>query len=612
MNCEEVVGILDNERIDRLDAGRRRQVDAHVAVCADCAGAWNLQAGLASLPDMALPADFAARCRALVAAGVRPAAKGSRTSRVRLVGMLATLAAALAVVAFLLWPASSAPPDHLMRLVETPAIATAPDSVSGGTPAGVITPVAMDVPAAPTFTVRVELPDEAAIEAREAQMSPALRDAVRAERRVIASNPSRGQAVQSLYVALFDELRKVPGLKLLQSDPAELPASARHYKLRVSADAVQTMSGAVVRGDGHSIPVELVAQQVQPGGKNIHRAFVDAVVDLLAACSGTEAVDPACPDPRGTAAALVLKLRQDVFPADSSVTAPLQAKFRDASLDTAQRAKALEELYQLQLRVGSNGPLRDPGVLRSALELAASADPVLRAQIWRSLRGVGSADLIQPLLASLLQDPDDVRLAALETLSADFLGDPRVRSALETVALGDARPLIRAVAERGLSGEEAWRRYVTASLKNRDSPAAQRVEALVYYLYPPGPTERTSRDNPDYEQIMKDMLDDDAALRAFAEAIPDAGRLRGGNGGLLLMSNVGYRYARNPATTEMMLRILQSDPVARRRTVAGEVLARAHASEPRVRDALNKALNSDPDQSVRNWIRLILAEQPQP
>jgi hypothetical protein len=236
-------------------------------------------------------------------------------------------------------------------------------------------------------------------------------------------------------------------------------------------------------------------------------------------------------------------LRNQVFPPDPTVTHALRTRFQDSSLETAVRLKALEELFTLQTRTGVSGLLRDAGLVRTAIDLARTADPVLRAQLWRSLRGVGDGALVEPMISSLLQDPEDVRLAAIETLAADFPGDPRVLSALERVAQGDPRPLVRAVAERGLSGEEAWRQYVTASLKDESQPAPQRVEALVYYLYPPGPTRATSSTVTDYFPIMTELLDD-AAVRALAQAIPDSDGLGRGANNLLAISRVASRTTR--------------------------------------------------------------------
>jgi hypothetical protein len=57
----------------------------------------------------------------------------------------------------------------------------------------------------------------------------------------------------------------------------------------------------------------------------------------------------------------------------------------------------------------------------------------------------------------------------------------------------------------------------------------------------------------------------------------------------------------------MLLRYLEQG-TSRNRTIAGEVLARTHGSDVRVREALKKALESDPDPGVRDWIRQVMGD----
>jgi hypothetical protein len=56
----------------------------------------------------------------------------------------------------------------------------------------------------------------------------------------------------------------------------------------------------------------------------------------------------------------------------------------------------------------------------------------------------------------------------------------------------------------------------------------------------------------------------------------------------------------------MLLRVLANDAKPLMRTVAAQNLAQFHASEPRVREALDKALASDPEPRVRDVIRSVL------
>lgn len=415
------------------------------------------------------------------------------------------------------------------------------------------------------------------------------------------------QVLQSLYTALIDELGAIPGLALLETDPTELTPPSKHFRLTIQFMTMFGLNGQMAPIDNRHVAVALGIERLQPDGKFARNPLPSSArIDRQASCSGTApAADTPCQDVRGVAATLVKQLRNQVFPPDPSVTRPLQARFEDSSLETPERLKALEELFTLQTRTGVSGLLRDAGLVRAAIDLARTADPVVRAQLWRSLRGVGDGALIEPMISSLLQDPEDVRLAAIETLAADFPADPRVLSALERVAQADPRPLVRAVAERGLSGEETWRQYVTASLKDQSQPAPQRVEALVYYLYPPGPTRATSSTVTDYFEIMTELLDDDA-VRALAQAIPDSDGL--GRGANNLLGNFSSRFKDHPAIPEMLLRVLADDPKPLMRAGAAQNLAQMHASEPRVREALDKALASDPEPRVRDVIRSVLGD----
>lgn len=606
MNCNDVNAILDNQKA-ALDPAQRQEALAHVAVCADCASAWHVQGSLAQLPDLALPADLATRCRAAVAAAPRSAVNAHGGRRFRWVATLtAAAAAAAAVLAILLWPAATTLPDGAGQIATTIAVPPVQATASTEPAPGMLPAVLEETSTGPRFTVRL-VPYEAPTEARfDAEgMTEAQRSFVRAMHQAQTSDVGRVQVLQSLYTALVDELSTIPGLALLETDPTELTPSSRHFRLTIQFLTVLGANGQMAPIDNRYVSVALGIEKLQPDGKFVRSSAPNsASIDRQASCSGAvPAADVPCRDVRGTAATLVQLLRNHVFPPDPTVTHPLQARFQDSSLEAGERLKALEELFSLQSRTGVSGLLRDAGLVRAAIDLARAADPVVRAQLWRSLRGVGDGALIEPMIASLLQDPEDVRLAAIETLAADFPADPRVLSALERVAQADPRPLVRAVAQRGLSGEETWRQYVTASLKDHSQPAPQRVEALVYYLYPPGPTRATSSSVADYFQIMTELLDDDA-VRALAQAIPDSDGL--GRGANNLLGNFSSRFKDHPAVPEMLLRVLANDPKPLMRAVAAQNLARFHASDPHVREALDKALASDPEPRVRDAIRSVL------
>ncbi len=216
-------------------------------------------------------------------------------------------------------------------------------------------------------------------------------------------------------------------------------------------------------------------------------------------------------------AAMGMKLlRNNLFPGDPAVPQDLRAKILDASLDPATRLTALGDLRSLQTSAaqvrrfeGAADALGDAAIAHSLANLAVRApDPGMRAQVWRSMRGAGNADLVEPLLDSLRTDRDDkVRVEAATTLAADFAGDEHVRAVLEAVAQEDPRPMVRALARRGVSGESAWNEYVVSSLKDQTLPAAQRLDALFHTVNQVGKV-------PD----LRTLLNDDEAVLAFIDA----------------------------------------------------------------------------------------------
>lgn len=594
MNCDDVLEVLDNERPDRIEAGRRRLITAHMAVCDACARAWNLQTALAAMPDMAMPAGLATQCRVLVAAGPGPVPTARVARPLRLIGAVAAMAAAAAALTLVLRP-DPVTPGQVPESAQAEAAPAVADEVPPGSITQPIRAIASETAPAPQFTVRL-VPREH----RPAGLSDAFPRYSSEVERANSIYPSREQSMQALQSALAEGLRKVPGLVLVDADPAEVSASRKHFRLQIGYLSMLERDGRPMPVDSRYVDVALSAEEIESGGKAVHGRGPLARVDLQANCFSDAATDPPCNDVPGVAAAMIQALIRDVFPPPTSLTGPLQARFRDSSVDTTQRLDALEELYTLQLRMKDASLVRDPDMVRAAIALAATGDATLRARIWRSLRGAGNVELIQPLLASLVEEAADVRLAAVEILSADFLSDPRVRAALEATSTGDQRPLVRAVAQRALSGEGAWRQYVISSLKDSGRPAPERVEALVHHLYPPGPTIRTTSTIDGYFEIMEELLDEES-VRALAAAIPDSNGL--GRGANNLLGNFGSRFRTHPAIPGMMLRVLQEDPRWLMRAVAAEHLGRFHFSEPWVREAFRKALDSDPEPRVHEVIR---------
>jgi hypothetical protein len=419
------------------------------------------------------------------------------------------------------------------------------------------------------------------------------------------TDPVRMQARQSVYSALVAELRKVPGLVVVNADPVDLEPSAHHYRITVGAQISMQPDFRVAPISSRNVVVALNAEQLQPGGKGLPRASSGMYVDLQENCVRIAGSQSTCVEIQSAAREFVNKLRLEAFPPEPAATRPLFARLEDSSLDVAQRLAALADLYKLQVKTGETGLLRNAGAVRAVIELAKLVDPAQRAQLWRSVRGVADPALVDALLLSLAQDPAEVRIAAIEALASGSRSDPRVRSTLEAVEISDSRPLVRAIAGRALSGEETWRSYVASSLEDTSLSPEQRLEALVYYLYPPEPAGQT-KSHPDFSQIIKDM--DDNAVRAFADAMPRAGRLPGGVNNNLL-GNFAAHHLKNPAINDMLLEMLGNHPDPRTRMGAVQLLGQSQPNVPRVRAALLKALQDDPDAGVRSYIRQVLGDK---
>jgi hypothetical protein len=140
------------------------------------------------------------------------------------------------------------------------------------------------------------------------------------------------------------------------------------------------------------------------------------------------------------------------------------------------------------------------------------------------MRGVRDPALMQPLIAAASQSADrEVQQEAVAAL-ATFVEDTRASDALQTIARTDARPLVRALAQRGLSGESYWNEYVATSLKDVSRTDSERVEAFLYHALQRGPSfDSTSSATP---QALRDVLDDDA-IQALTVLLPRVNAVKG-------------------------------------------------------------------------------------
>jgi hypothetical protein len=171
--------------------------------------------------------------------------------------------------------------------------------------------------------------------------------------------------------------------------------------------------------------------------------------------------------------------------------------------------------------------------------------------VWHNLRNARRPELIEPLLASMRNDPDgQVRLEAVATLSADYAADAGVRTALASTARDDARPLVRALAQRALSGEATWKQYVMDSLQDTSRTAEGRIEALLYQLYEPSPAGISLGKG-------RSFLDAEV-IHAASDVLPLAANLPAMNKGVLRHLAVDLAQVPDPSVPDLVLAMIKA------------------------------------------------------
>jgi hypothetical protein len=398
-----------------------------------------------------------------------------------------------------------------------------------------------------------------------------------------STNSAARRAVDAFHAALLDGLRAVPGLVLVTDESTGFAPDA-------PVDFRLTLRGSEMPGDKFVVMLraESVARRlILP---------IELSGEAAPACAGTGS--SGCGDAASMAGLGLQLLRKNIFPADPVAPQQLRARILDTSLSASDRLAALQDL-SLQTVIDNTGREAaartssiDAEVARSLGELGtAAADPGVRAQVWRSVRNLRVADLIPAMANALRTDREDsVRVEAAATLANDFAANPQVRAALEVAAQEDTRPMVRALARRGLLGESEWHDYVVSTLKDTSLTPAERIEPLFHAVNQRGKVPDLSR-----------MLDEDAAIEAFADAFS---RLQASAKGpelptTVLMSGLGSIY--HPAITGLLLDNLDraTQPSVRQSIVSQ--LIRRNADE-RVQNAFRKLSAEDADPEVRAMV----------
>jgi hypothetical protein len=552
-------------------------------------------------------------------AAQRPGRKPSRTI---LYGTIVVVTAAAAMVAAGLIDMTAIPSDvanstqqHAVDAGTSPSPLIAPASElsqAGSAPKEVI-------PAVNAYTVRVQFLNEA----------------------TGAAIP----AVESFYTALLDNLRHVSGLKLIE-DPSDgaAPAGAADYELLVEgygpnsgkftgwvtlippAGSVFGRKSNWIRCDAGSEPVGALAQVRSMPGLSISvttrsnsppRGWPGVVVRGQPPCAG----------PASGAALMMEYLRNDVLPPDPEQRPRFTAQLLDLAQDSKQRLKALDALSRKAVSGSGSSTSLDSAALRGAINLVANTtDPKVRVSVWRALRGIRNPDLLPSLVASLRDDSSiEVRVEALATLSAGFRADPGGRAVLEATARRDSHPMLRALAQRALTGDAAWEQYIVSSLQNTSLPVVERMEAFAYQMYGTSPGYDDYDEDDSFEPVSAEnrRFLDEEMIRVLSQVLPKTGN----------RTDDDFRERAEPLMGAILTDLLRTDDPAGVRLVleitnrhsdrAERIGALAETSLgvgyrptghrdpvrfPRLRGMLEKISVDDPDPQLRQIAAEVLKE----
>jgi hypothetical protein len=533
-------------------------------------------------PGPALRANVIAR----VSAGVRPV-RGRASIRLVLVGTVLAVAAAALMLA-----------TSLTRSPAPSAIATAP--VPAPSPPSVpqfVEPVVATSPAPATASpasVQVE-PKEAVSPVKPFTVSVLPIENASTEAAVTS-------AVDTFHRALLDGLRATPGLILLTPESEEAAAGTpADYRLTMKGTgSTQTNTFTIALKAGK------VGSYVQP------YQIVGSIVgeyQISGRIPPECGANPGCGDAIGMAARQLQLLRETVFPESPVRAQEMRARLLDPVLGARERLDALLALEslrgdgvlspaQLQSAEG-RAALRDPAVVRGAIALAtAASEDFVRAQVWKKMRGVGSAELVQPLIAAARTDGSrNVRVEAVMTLAADFASEPRARDALETVAQQDSQPVVRVLAQSGLAGKDAWPRHLVASLKDTNLSDLERIEALYYAM-----------NQHQAKPALREVLADEESIRAFVQVLPGAVRSAAASPADMAKANAlttvlvsRLESIDHPAVTDMLLDAWEHPWVPDQFLFLNQLARRA--ADPRVRALLEEVSTGTADPPLREIAR---------
>jgi hypothetical protein len=286
------------------------------------------------------------------------------------------------------------------------------------------------------------------------------------------------------------------------------------------------------------------------------------------------------------AAAQVEILRLQVFPPDAAFQQSVVARLSDARLDQAQARKLLQDLLQ---GLSSGGGSRlDAGTLRAVMRYAAGQAAVTRMYVWNALRQVSHPAMVAPLIDSLRHDADQqVRLAALANLEANYSADALVRTAFEHASREDPDEIVRVAVRRALYGQAQWRDEVLAALQN----PALSYEARLAPILAGGPAV-SPRQQGHRQAALREQQVLRPLIAVIRQHLQDSAHAEATSGALRALAAVD-----DPAVFDLFVQLIRETPALKQETtVRGGSISMSgpitswvfkHRADPRVLESVS-------------------------
>jgi hypothetical protein len=431
---------------------------------------------------------------------------------------------------------------------------------------------------------------------------------------VQSADPELQAAAREFYDAFIEGLRISPRIVLLQPAPTGAKSETR-ADFRLSFTAVsggitlaQTDKGLALGASRTPHPagkwqigIQLEAlRQQQPraspsaGGEATSTPRKFPAGALRFAITGGDLGCPGysndasgrCPSPSSLASMIVESMHLQMLPKDPELLRALQLRLMNAEQPYGRRFEALD----LLARWAADD--MDAQTMSAALDFIASSPAGARIRLLQALRGRVQPELLQGLIDLANRDPDtSVRTEALSMLIANYRTDPAAFATVESLAAGELLPLVRHVAERAISGDEAWNNYVVTTAKDESLPPAQRFAPLAYLI------------QMDQRSDARKLLDD-TVIAALVQVLPPL--MNKSDPNMPAVALLGLLPATgSPAVIDLILASMQKaqDPAVK--LLIADVLAR-YRDNPRVREELADIVAGDADAQLRSKAAYIL------